>query len=107
MAQVRQVKKASTRLVGIAVADAISEYNVGNVATISSFISSSLSPGSKTSTLAKIRDRRRTIKIEKAKCARLKRRRHYLKIKNIQEGEKRIECEGVNMDQGSFKSEYS
>jgi hypothetical protein len=95
-------RSVSKRLVEIAVADAISEYNFGNVATISSLINASLSPGSKTSALAKIRDRRRKIKIEKAKCVRLKRRRHYMKIRNIQEEEKRKESEGVTYGPGQF-----
>lgn len=61
------------RLVDIAVADAFSEFNFGNVANITSLINALLSPGRKTASLAKLRDRRHQIKIQRAKG--LKKRR--------------------------------
>lgn len=97
-----KAKNSSKSLVETAVIDSISEYNFGSVATIRGLKQASLIPGATSTRIAKMRDRRRRIKVEKAKSERLKRRRHYLRLKNINEEESRKRSEGVTYGPGEF-----
>lgn len=97
-----KTRSVSRRLVELAVAEGVCEFNFGNIAVISALQKTKLSPGKKSVTLAKVRDQRRKLKINHAKSERLKRRRNYLKMKNIQEEERKKEQEGPMYGAGDF-----
>lgn len=99
---IRPKNNTSKRLVETAAIDSISQYNFGNVATIRGLMQASLLPGAKSTRIAKMRDRRRRIKVEKAKSEKFKRRRYYLRLKNIQEEDTRKKVKVSLMDLGNF-----
>lgn len=97
-----KTRSVSRRLVELAVAEGVSEYNFGNTAFISTLHKTKLSPGRKSIGMAKVRDQRRKVKIHHAKSERLKRRRNYLRMRNIQSEERKKEQEGSLYGAGEF-----
>lgn len=97
-----KTRSVSRRMVELAVSEGVGEYNFGNSAVLSALQKAKLSPGKRSVALAKVRDRRRKIKINRAKSERLKRRRNYLKMKKIQDEERKKEQEGPMYGAGEF-----
>lgn len=97
-----KTRSVSRRLVELAVAEGVSEYNFGNTAFISTLHKTKISPGRKSIVMANVRDQRRKVKINRAKSDRLKRRRNYLRMRNIQSEERKKEQEGSLYGAGEF-----
>lgn len=97
-----KARSVSRQIVEAAVAEGVSEYNFGNTSVINILEKNKISPGKKSVKIARVRDQRRKLNINKAKLERVKRRRKYLKIKNLQEEEKRKELEGTLYGAGEF-----
>ncbi|XP_046679422.1 uncharacterized protein LOC124366865 [Homalodisca vitripennis] len=97
-----KARSVSRRIVEAAVAEGVSEFNFGNASAINILQKNKISPGKKSIMIARVRDRRRKLKIHQAKSERVKRRRNYLRMKNLQEEEKRKELEGIMYGAGEF-----
>lgn len=93
---------ASKKMVEMAAAAAVGEFNFGSSSIISSMERSHISPGSKSTLIGRRQDLRRKKRLLKKKSDEYQERRRKLRLKHAQKEETLKEKEGIQYEAGGF-----
>lgn len=97
-----KLRNVSKKLVEAAVYKAVSEYNFGVVAQISSMKGATVLPGRKSFHLSLQRDNRRKRRVKRKRSIEYQKRKRWLRLKNSNEEERKKDKEGVSYGAGQF-----